>query len=82
MLGCLYDGGMKGGCGGNFGGVQIDDVCAHMCMQARRKAALGRRKEEECLRRSQAEQGASHWLEERRSQELRKKTVSGRGHVT
>ena len=40
---------------------------------------MKKRKEEEHSRRAQVEQSASQWLEERRSQELRRKMVGING---
>ena len=48
-------------------------------LQARKRVGMKKRKEEEHSRRAQVEQSASQWLEERRSQELRRKMVGIKG---
>ena len=62
-------------------------ISLFLSLQARKRVGVKKRREEVHSRRAQTEQSASQWLEERRSQELRRKTVGirmgGRGdHVT
>ena len=50
-------------------------ISLFLSLQARKRVGVKKRREEVHSRRAQTEQSASQWLEERRSQELRRKTV-------